>query len=79
MARLQASTLAALGLLLSALGPAAAFTFANQTAALLAFKASMLPLGPNWATALQVGGRAALAAGGQLPLSASAPPQTGLW
>lgn len=55
MARLQESLLAALCLLLAASArPAAALTYANQTAALLAFKASMLPLGPNWATALQV-------------------------
>ena len=69
---------AALCLLLAAFGrPAGALTYANQTAALLAFKASMLPLGPNWATALKVGGR-----GGwrqrerpkQLPTAASVQP-----
>lgn len=55
MARLQANLLAALCLLLAASArPAIALTYANQTAALLAFKASMLPLGPNWAAALQV-------------------------
>lgn len=56
MLRLQASTLEALCLMLAALHArqAAALTDADQTAALLAFKASMLPLGPNWANALQV-------------------------
>lgn len=33
---------------------AAALTFANQTAVLLAFKEEMLKRGPNWAVALEV-------------------------
>ena len=48
MARLLGCVVA-LGLLLAA----SAVTDSDQTAALLAFKAKMLPLGPNWAYALQ--------------------------